>query len=157
MAADGLRGETTFSDEGFRREVRNRLIRHQRWVEGHADGVQAELKNLDLYGWRLPGLVIPKADLRATCLVKADLRGADLTGASLMLADLEDCDLTDAILIGADLRGARLNGAKLMGARMDGVDLGPVSLRGPLQTSRRSLEQGGHISLMKEVDARGAV
>jgi len=101
--------------------------------------------------------VLPKADLRATCLVRADLRGADLSGASLMLADLEECDLTDAVLVGADLRGARLNGAKLAGARLDGVDLGPVALRGPLETARRSLDQGGHTGLMKDVDARGAV
>lgn len=148
---------TTFDDEHFRKEVRSRLIRHQQWLAGETGGVRGDLRNIDLYGWRLPNIVLAKADLRATCLAGADLRGADLSGANLLLADLENADLTGANLIGADLRGARLNGAKLNGARLDGADIGPCSLKGPVQTTRHALDAGGHTAQMRDAELRGAV
>ena len=148
---------TTFDDEHFRREIRNRLIQHQKWLASEDDGARGDLRNLDLYQWRLPNIVLSRADLRATCFARADLRGANLSGATLLLADLEEADLTGADLRGADLRGARLNGAKLNAARMDGVDLGPCGLKGPVKTTRHALEGGRHIATMREAELQGAV
>ena len=125
MAAVAMAEETTFEDDEFRREVRARMISHQKWLRGAAGGQRAELKNIDLYGWRLPKIALARADLRAICLGRADLHGADLSGANLMLADLEDCDLTGANLVGADLRGARLDGADLRGAILDDIHRKP--------------------------------
>ncbi|WP_020576720.1 pentapeptide repeat-containing protein [Actinopolymorpha alba] len=54
-----------------------------------------------------------RADLMGAKLKGADLRGADLRGAYLIAADLRGADLRLADLIGADLRDADLRGADL--------------------------------------------
>jgi len=58
------------------------------------------------------------ADLRLTCLCRANLRGADLSDAALNDADLRSTKLAGADLRGADLRYADLADADLSGATM---------------------------------------
>ena len=67
------------------------LVKHQKWLNGYPDGERADLRGADLSG--------------------ADLRGADLSGADLRGADLRGADLRGAYLREADLRGANLSRA----------------------------------------------
>ncbi len=72
-------------------ELRKILDDHQKWLNGEAGGVVANLSD-------------------------ANLSGANLIGANLRGANLRGANLSDANLRGADLRGANLRGADLIGA-----------------------------------------
>ena len=97
------------------------MERHNQWVNGHAEGRQADLTGADLTGADLTG---------------ANLRGANLTGASLRGANLRGANLRGADLTGADLTGANLRGADLTGADLTGADLrGETIQKPPLQLS----------------------
>ncbi|MCA9909380.1 MAG: pentapeptide repeat-containing protein [Anaerolineae bacterium] len=89
-----------------------------------------------------------EADLSGAVLTEADLLGArlsraDLTGANLERADLTGADLSGARLFEADLNGAVLIGADLIGADLIGADLSEADLNGAVLTeanlSRASL------------------
>lgn len=69
-------------------------------------------------------------DLKATCLVGADLSFADLNHAHLSGADLTGADLTFAKLMTARLDGADLSHADLGGAVLAGASLHETDLTG---------------------------
>lgn len=91
------------------------------------------LVDVDFEGIKLPGIFLPRADLRGAnlrntdlsgaYLRKSDLRGATLQGAKLSnaflrLTDLRQADLREVRMDHADLRGAKLVGADLRGTVM---------------------------------------
>ena len=72
------------------------LVKHQKWLNGYPDGERANLSGAYLSGANLYG---------------ADLSGADLSGAKLIRANLSEANLSEANLSGANLSGADLSGA----------------------------------------------
>jgi len=100
---------------------------------------------LDLAGYNLSWIGLPRAHLedailRGACLVGAelwrahlegaDLSGAHLEGANLESATLDEANLTDAHLGGADLQYASLRRAELTRADLTGVQLTLAHLEG---------------------------
>lgn len=71
----------------------------------------------------LTGVRLPRADMHAFHLHRAQLNRAELTGADLREAVLTHARLDRATLIGADLRAANLSHARLPDARLDNADL----------------------------------
>ena len=126
------------------------LIKHQKWLNGEADGEKADLSGANLIGANLSGTDLSKADLSGADLSEADLSGADLNGANLIGAnliraglrgaylivaglsgaDLSEANLRWAKLSRADLRWADLSGANLSGANLSGADLSGADLSG---------------------------
>ena len=86
---------------------------HKLYLEGHEDGVKADLRGADLR----------EADLRWADLRDANLRWANLEGADLYEADLEGANLRDANLRDADLREADLKDAYLEEANLEEANL----------------------------------
>jgi hypothetical protein len=85
---------------------------------------RGDLRGADLSRSDLSGGMLAEVDLRTASLVAARLRetclhAADLRQADLRSADLRGADLQEARLAGADLRRALLQGAKLRGAVLD--------------------------------------
>lgn len=83
------------------------------------------LKNCDLRGARLDGVILRGAnlslsDLRGASLVAADFRGADLEGVSFAGADLRGADLRDTSLSATKFFELRDDGS-IYGARIDGL------------------------------------
>ncbi len=70
-------------------QLEERLRLHKLWLEGHEDGVKANLEGANLEGVNLRG---------------ADLYGANLEGVNLRGADLREVDLR-----GVDIERAKLN------------------------------------------------
>lgn len=84
----------------------------------------ADLRAMNLAGYKLPRLDCCDADLRVT-----DLRNAILTASQFRRADLRGAALQGCILIGADLSGADLRGANLEAVDLDGATLASAVLR----------------------------
>jgi len=116
--------------------------RHNQWVNGHAEGRQANLTG---------------ADLRGADLSLANLRGADLTGADLRGANLREATLTGASLRGADLTGADLTGADLRGETIQKPPLQLSGLRWPIMVTEKFMVIGcqrhTHVSWSEMDDA----
>ena len=119
---------------------------HTRWLSGHADGRQANLRGaylseVNLSGANLSGANLIGADLSEVNLSGADLSGADLSranlsGANLSRANLSGANLSRANLSRADLSEANLSGAYLSGANLSGAKLvGETIQKPPLQLS----------------------
>jgi uncharacterized protein YjbI with pentapeptide repeats len=72
---------------------------------------KADLRDADLEGADLSGVVLPQADLTS-----ANLRNARMHGAILRRAILHGANLSNAVLNNADLYGANLSFATLSGA-----------------------------------------
>jgi uncharacterized protein YjbI with pentapeptide repeats/beta-lactamase regulating signal transducer with metallopeptidase domain len=85
----------------------------------------ADLRGLDLHGLVLVGDSMRGADLRGT-----NLAGTRLTGVSLRGANLSTADLRGAVLTGVELREANFDGALLDDVRLNGVSFRGVSVRG---------------------------
>jgi uncharacterized protein YjbI with pentapeptide repeats len=98
------------------------------------------LRNRDLYGAHLRGVLarrigLPGRDLRGVdasgaVLADAVLTMARLDGARLRGADLRRATLRRACLRYADLRGADLRGADFTGADVTGTDIRGAAVRG---------------------------
>jgi uncharacterized protein YjbI with pentapeptide repeats len=73
----------------------------------------ANLREVDLCGTYLFGII----------LTHADLSGANLTEADLSRVNLEGANLTEADLRGADLEGANLKHVQLAGANLEKANL----------------------------------
>ena len=101
---------------------------HALYLDGHPDGVRADLSGCDLSGADLSGADLSHADLSGADLRDAGLSDADLSHADLSDANLRDADLYDADLYGAALSGADLSGAYLRGANLHGADLSGARL-----------------------------
>jgi len=89
-------------------ELKEVLVKHEKWLNNEKGG-----KRADLHG----------ADLRGVDLRKVDFSGANLRGANLRGASLREADLSGAELDGADLRGVNLYGSDLYWADLRGADL----------------------------------
>ena len=102
--------------------------------------IKIDLREGDLTGAILNGVILSEADLRGADLRKADLRGADfseanLNGADLCGADLRDTNFTLANLIEAELvdtnfSRADLSGADFLKANLSRAGLIEVNLKG---------------------------
>jgi len=84
-------------------QLQEMLRLHELRLQGHPDGVRANLSG---------------ANLRGADLSEANLRGADLRWANLGEANLPEANLRGADLSGADLRGADLREANLSGVNI---------------------------------------
>jgi len=99
------------------------------------EGVERDLRGVNLDEAELSGANLEEADLSGANLVEArlagaDLREAELTGAYLWNADLSGANLWEADLSAADLRYAELSGANLNEADLSGANLWDVDLSG---------------------------
>ena len=106
------------------------LAKHQKWIDNEDGGEKADLHATDLNDADLRGANLCVADLHVANLCGADLRGADLRGANLCVADLRDANLHGADLCAADLNGANLHDADLRGADLCVADLNGADLHG---------------------------
>ena len=66
-----------------KKELKEVLEKHRKWLDGEDGGERADLSGADLNG----------ADLRRANLSRADLRRADLNGADIREADLRGADI----------------------------------------------------------------
>jgi uncharacterized protein YjbI with pentapeptide repeats len=101
----------------------------------HAPDLQAALTVLTQYDKNKDGTkdyawIVPRLDLSALGLRRADLRGAYLHKVNLRDAYLRDAVLDKADLSGADLYRAYLRDASLRGADLSDADLPRVNLQG---------------------------
>lgn len=103
-----------------KKELKEILELHRKWLDGEDNGKRANLCNVDLSG----------VDLSGADLFEADLSCADLSGVDLRDANLCNVDLCCANLNGAKLCCANLNGANLYKANLSGANLGGADLRG---------------------------
>ncbi len=99
---------------------------------------KVNLRNLNLKGASLSGIMLNAAflfetkfngaDLTRAVLAGSNLTGADLSKSKLIGANLGGVDLSEANLKGADLSGANLGGANLTKANLTEVDLNGANL-----------------------------
>jgi uncharacterized protein YjbI with pentapeptide repeats len=97
-----------------------------------ADLTATDLRQAMLRGADLSDAALPKADARQGVLIEANLSGAllygsDLRNALLIGANFDGADLTNARLEGAQLEHANFHGASLVGANLHNTDLRTVS------------------------------
>lgn len=95
----------------MKQRMETTLGNHKKWINGEADGKQADLSWADLRSADFRGADLRGAILHGAELSNADLGHADLRFADLGYADLDEADLRRANLRGADLRGAKLDDA----------------------------------------------
>ncbi len=98
-------------------ELKNILDLHEKWLNGIAGGIRADLSGADLSMADFRGAYLSRADFRGADLSRADFRGADLSmayfrGAYLSRADFRGADFRGADFYGADFYGADFHGAK---------------------------------------------
>jgi hypothetical protein len=105
-------------------ELKEILRLHALWLDGNAEGAQANLCGADLRG-----ADFRDADFRDANLRDANLRDADLRNADLSEADLRDADLRGADFRGADFRYANLRDADFRYADLRYADLSEADLR----------------------------
>ena len=97
-----------------KKELREILEKHKKWLNNEEGGKRADLSAADLSNADLSA-----ADLRYADLSYADLSYADLSYADLSAADLSAADLSHADLSAADLSYADLSAADLSHANLD--------------------------------------
>jgi hypothetical protein len=105
-------------------ELKEILRLHALWLDGNAEGAQANLCGADLRG-----ADFRDADFRYANLRDADFRYADLRDADFRYADLSEADLRDADLRGADFRYANLRDADFRYADLRYADFRYADLR----------------------------
>ncbi|MFN0190889.1 MAG: pentapeptide repeat-containing protein [Aestuariivirga sp.] len=89
-----------------------------------------DLRYANLFGARLPGAVLVRANLSGAHLDSSNLQGASLVRALLQDTRLEQSHLEGSNLEGAELQGARLAEAHLQGAMLDEAKLQLTRLTG---------------------------
>ena len=109
----------TITDE----ELQDILAKHKKWLNDEADGIRADLREVDLSYADLKGTNLKSADLRRTNLCGAILQFADLTNAILSGANLKNANLESADLSFVNLQCASLNRANLQGAKLSHANL----------------------------------
>lgn len=103
----------------MKQRMETTLGNHKKWINGEADGKQADLSWADLNGANLNEARLGCADLSYANLREANLTWADLGGADLYMANLSGANLCGTSLLGANLRGADLRGADLRQTNID--------------------------------------
>jgi len=111
-------------------EIAKVIDLHQKWLNGHENGVRAIFAGLDLNGIDLSGVNLRGANFKGANLRNSDLRGSNFIGANFKWADLRNSDLRGANLRGANLRNSDLRGANLRDADLMNVNLIGVALTG---------------------------
>ena len=84
-------------------EIREKLQKHNRWLNGENGGEKADLRHSDLR----------HSDLRDSNLHGSDLHDSNLSYSNLSYSNLSDSDLRDSDLHGSDLRYSNLHGSDL--------------------------------------------
>ena len=102
-----------------KKELKNILEKHKRWLMNEKDGKRANLSYTDL----------SNADLNHTELQYAYLNHANLAKANLYHANLQFSELRFANLTNAELSNADLSGANLSGANLTNADLSNTNLQ----------------------------
>ena len=72
-----------------KKELKNILVKHKKWLNSKTGGERADLRYADLEGANLRGANLQYANLRGANLQDADLQDADLRGADLQHANLD--------------------------------------------------------------------
>ena len=90
----------------------------------------ADLREVNLRGSRLVGVILAGASLGRANLKEAYLREANLMGADLFGVNLKFAYLGEALIIGVNMREADLNAANLGGADLNSANLMEVHMRG---------------------------
>ena len=91
-----------------KKELKEILTLHQRWLGTDPDGKRASLGGVDLRGYNLQGANLIEANLRRSNLEGANLRRSNLEGANLWRANLRGANLFKADLRKADLKDTQL-------------------------------------------------
>jgi hypothetical protein len=113
-----------------KKELKEMLSLHQKWLNNEPGGVRANLANANLYDADLQWVNLEGANLKGANLKGANLKGANLKGANLVLAYLNGANLANANLQGANLASANLVETHLKGANLKGANLEGANLKG---------------------------
>ena len=98
---------------------------HQAWLEDHAKGKQACLREMNLKDVDLSGVDLSHADLSGAYLANAKMVGTKLTGANLSGADLGYADLSKA-----DLNGTQMSHVHTLTTCFEEADMQSAIMRG---------------------------
>ena len=119
-----------------KKELKNILEKHKKWLMNEKDGKRANLSYTDLSNADLNYAELQYADLNYAELGFADLNHANLAKANLYHANLQFSELrfanlTNAELSNADLSGANLEFANLTQAKLPKqiIRIGPIGSR----------------------------
>lgn len=106
-----------------KKELKEVLVKHLKWLHHEDDGQQADLSEVDLshadlsmYNLSYANLCYSNlryADLMHTNLSHADLHNTDLSYANLRYTDLSDANLKETCLLSVNLSGSILSNADL--------------------------------------------
>ena len=106
-----------------KKELKDILVKHKKWLEGKEGGEQANLSNTYLSNMILAFADLRHANLESACMVHTNLSHASLTNANLNWANLSSASLDRANLENASLLHANLCNANLLGANLVGATL----------------------------------
>ena len=109
-----------------KKELKNILEKHKRWLMNEKDGKRANLSYTDLSNADLNYAELQYADLNHANLDKANLYHANLQFSELRFANLTNAELSNADLSGANLEFANLTQAKLP---KQIIQIGPIGSR----------------------------
>ena len=111
-----------------KKELKNILEKHKKWLMNEKDGKRANLSYTDLSNADLNYAELQYADLNHANLDKANLYHANLQFSELRFANLTNAELSNADLSGANLSGANLTNADLSGANLEFANLTQAKL-----------------------------
>ena len=113
-----------------KKELKNILEKHKKWLMNEKDGKRANLSYTDLSNADLNYAELQYADLNYAALGFADLNHANLAKANLYHANLQFAELRFANLAKADLSNANLQFSELRFANLTSADLSEANLSG---------------------------
>jgi uncharacterized protein YjbI with pentapeptide repeats/type II secretory pathway pseudopilin PulG len=94
----------------------------QKYQAGEKSFRDIQLPEADLFGVKLPGIILTRANLSGANLSEASLKEATLFRADLNNAKLHGTDLRKANLKSANLSASDLTGANLLGANLENTN-----------------------------------
>jgi len=83
--------------------------KHQLYLEGKSNGIQANLSNLDLTEIRLSGLDLSKAKLSNSYLLNMDMTDMNLSETDISNSILVSCNFSNSILKRANLSNSHIS------------------------------------------------
>jgi hypothetical protein len=142
-----------------RGELERAVAQPEHWLEGAILSDQKALRQLNLFGAKLPFADFEGVDLSDTVLAEACLDGAVFRGAIVTRVILNSSSLVRAVFAGAIADDVQLENADLSDANLEGIRLDGARLMG-LRLSQHSTVYGaawGTIKELREADFRKAV
>jgi len=102
-------------------EMKEILQKHKMWLEGHPDGVQADLSKTLVRDIDLAGVDLTGAIAVGTIFDKVRLDNAIMHGVQLDDSIFQECKMNNVKLSYAGLSGVDFKGGEMVGIKMDNV------------------------------------